>query len=526
MTYKKALISVSDKTGLYEFLQPLTDQGMELVSTGGTAEFLKSKGFKVRDVQDLTGFPEALSGRVKTLHPHVYMPLLAREWNEKDQKTLNQYHLQPFDLVIGGLYPFEDKSAGLEDRELVEWIDVGGPGFLRAAAKNYFSVTVVCDPKDYPKVQKGTDLKTRKQLAGKVFERTSLYDSFIAKTLKDSSDAKKTGASDQLAFTGKALKSSLEEKQLVIKGDFFKRLRYGENPHQKSSWYKAPGEEGLHSSETLQGKTLSYNNLLDFWTALSVVREFKEPCAVAVKHNNPCGVATAKGLPLAVERAIKADPLSVFGGLLAFNRPLDRHSAEKLTGIFIEGLIAPDFSPDALDVLKSKKNLRVLRWPDMLSAPLPSRSIHEIMGGFLVQTRDQTASSWSKDWKLIGAEPSEEQKKDLLFAWKICAHLKSNAIAIVRRGQSLGLGMGQVSRVSAVRLALNQVKELHPSQKRDLVLASDAFFPFPDSIELAGQGGVSWIIQPGGSVQDKKVLKKVLELGLNMVLTGQRHFKH
>lgn len=505
--YKRALVSVSDKTGLEAFLKPLVAQGMKLVSTGGTAEFLKSKDFTVLNVKDQTGFPEVLSGRVKTLHPHIYMSLLARQWQVEDQKTLKQYGLQPFDLVVGNLYPFEEQSLNLKDKELVEWIDVGGPSFLRAAAKNYFSITVVCDPKDYCEVQKGTNLDTRKQLASKVFKRLSDYDSCIAKTLQNSSSENK------------------EEEELVIKKSFFKELRYGENPHQKALWYTG-SKKGLHCAEQIQGKTLSYNNLLDLWTAVSVVRDFEEPCAVAVKHNNPCGVAIAPSIFMAVEKVLKADPLSVFGGLLAFNRTLDKASAEKLTGIFLEGLIAPSFSLEALNVLKSKKNLRVLRWPEMLQVLLPSKSIHEIMGGLLVQTRDQTARAWSKDWTIVGATPSKEQKKELLFAWKVCAHLKSNAISLVRQGQTLGLGMGQVSRVSAVRLALNQVKEFHPLLKQDLILASDAFFPFPDAIQLAGQGGVSWIIQPGGSIQDQKILETVLKLGLNMVLTGQRHFKH
>ena len=504
--YKRALVSVSDKTGLEEFLKPLVQQGMDLVSTGGTGEFLKSKGFKVKDVKDLTAFPEVLSGRVKTLHPHIHIALLARQWVSEDQKVLKQYGLKPFDLVVGHLYPFETKAEGLEDEELVEWIDVGGPSFLRAAAKNYFSITTVCHPEDYSEIQKGTDLKKRKQLAVKVFERLSRYDSIIAQKLKDSS--------------GEEL-----EAEFSLKGAFLKRLRYGENPHQQASWF-IKSEKGLHSAEVLQGKTLSYNNLLDFQTAVLAVRDFKEPCAVAIKHNNPCGAAVGDSISQVVSKALKADPLSIFGGIVALNRPLDKVSAKQLASLFLEGLIAPDFSSSALNVLKDKKNLRVLKWPEMLSISLSSNSIHEIMGGFLVQARDRTVSNWPENWQIIGAEPSKEVKKDLIFAWKLCAHLKSNAIAIVKQGQSLGLGMGQVSRISAVRLALSRVKEFHPAQAKGLILASDAFFPFPDSIELAGQEGVDWIIQPGGSIQDQKVLDKVLELGLNMVLTGQRHFKH
>lgn len=499
-------MSVSDKSGLEEFLSPLVRQGLELVSTGGTAEFLKSKGFKVEEVKDLTTFPEVFSGRVKTLHPHIHMPLLARDWVDSDQKTLRQYGLKPFDLVIGSLYPFETKSVGLEDKELVEWIDVGGPSFLRAAGKNYFSITVVCDTKDYPMVQKGTDLVQRKQLAAKLFDRLSHYDSVIAKSLSEKE--------------GKA-----EKKDFTLKTDFFKKLRYGENPHQSADWFiKSAG--GLHSAEILQGKELSYNNLLDFQTAVLIARDFKEPFAVAVKHNNPCGAALASDIATAVAQAVSADPSSVFGALLAVNRPLDLSSVQKWKGLFLEGIIAPDFSSSALELLKERKNLRVLKWPDMLSAPLPSQSVYEVFGGLLVQKRDQLTSVWPDSWKVVGSSPSEELKKNLLFAWKLCAHLKSNAIAVTKGTRSLGLGMGQVSRISAVRLALDRLREFHPDQKKDLILASDAFFPFPDSIELAGERGVSWIIQPGGSIRDEQVLEKARQLKIQMVLTGQRHFRH
>ena len=583
--YKKALVSVWDKTGLEAFLRPLTNQGLKLVSTGGTAQFLRSKAFQVTDIQDLTAFPEVLEGRVKTLHPHIYMPLLARSWAYQDQKLLNQYGLTPFDLVVGNLYPFEAKEKGLKEKERAEWIDVGGPSFLRAAAKNYFSVTVICDPEDYPLAQKGADLQKRKQLAVKVFERLSQYDSIIAQSLKshDQSLGKKEAelqkkggflsnknqtpskindsfksinnknqppskindsfesADNQNQAPSKAgasfesagqttslfldLKQSGAKKEFSFKGRFFKKLRYGENPHQPALWLTSEAE-GLHLAQKIQGKALSYNNLLDLWTAVSAVRDFKEPCAVAVKHNNPCGVAVANQLSLAVEKALKADPLSVFGGLLAFNRLLDRASAKKLAHLFLEALIAPDFSPSALEILKDKKNLRILKWPEMLSYSPPLNSVCEIAGGFLIQKRDRARLCWTKDWKIIGDKPSEEMKNHLLFAWKVCSHLKSNAIAVTKKGQTLGLGTGQTSRVFAVKSALDRAKEFHPSEKKDLILASEAFFPFSDSIELAHKGGVSWIIQPGGSIKDEKVIKKALELGLSMVLTGERHFKH
>ncbi len=528
--YKRALISVSDKRGLEGFLKPLVKQGLSLVSTGGTGEFLKSKGFKVVDVKDITGFPEVLSGRVKTLHPHIHIALLARQWVLNDKEILKQYGLEPFDLVVGNLYPFEQQEEHLNGKELVEWIDVGGPSFLRASAKNYFSITTVCDPEDYSKIQNGADLKQRQQLAVKVFETLSHYDSCIAKRLKEQSEGNvsHTRLNKQIGKDVNHPKKQSEEnikQDFFLEGKFFKKLRYGENPHQEASWHSGMAT-GLHEAEQLQGKTLSYNNILDFYSALLVVRDFDAPCAVAVKHNNPCGVAIANQISSAVERALKADPLSVFGALLAFNRPVDKLAAEQLNDVFLEGLIAPDFSPEALKILSKKKNLRIIKWPEMLSFELSLNSVRETIGGFLIQTRDQVAKNWSQDWKIVGSSPSEDVKKDLIFAWKVCAHLKSNAIAIVQKGQSLGLGMGQVSRVDAVQLALDRVKRLHPLKKKDMILASDAFFPFADSIELAARGGISWIIQPGGSIRDDQILEKTLKLGLNMILTGQRHFKH
>ena len=521
--YKKALISVSDKTGLADFLTPLVPKGLKIVSTGGTGEFLKSKGFKVQDVKDLSSFPPVLGGRVKTLHPHIYIPLLAREWLDEDQKVLKQYKLTPFDLVIVNLYPFEKKALGLEDKELVEWIDIGGPSLLRAAAKNYFSITTLCDPGDFSQVQNGTNLKKRKQLAVKVFQRLSQYNLAIANSLNEGQILKPAPLNPNTPLSKIQKENS---KEFVVKARFFKKLRYGENPHQEALWLKTGLKGGLDSAQILQGKALSYNNILDFVTAILTVREFEEPCAVAVKHNNPCGAALADSLPLAVKKALKADPLSVFGGLLAFNRPLDFSSARIMKDVFLEGLIAPDFSSQALNVLKGKKNLRILKWPEMLSHPLPSNSIHEIIGGFLIQTRDKAQKTFLKSWKIVGTPPPKSILSDLIFAWKLCAHLKSNAITIVKKGQSLGLGMGQVSRVSAVRLALNRASEFHPNEKKGLILASDAFFPFPDSIELAAQGGVSWIIQPGGSIKDEQIIQKALACGINMILTGQRHFKH
>ena len=521
--YKKALISVSDKTGLEEFLKPLVKQGLKLVSTGGTAQFLKSKSFEVQEVKNLTSFPEVMGGRVKTLHPFIFIPLLARKGEKEDQEIIENYNLTLFDLLIVNLYPFETKSTQLPDKEKVEWIDVGGPSLLRAGAKNYFRITTICDPKDYPLAQKRADLKTRKQLAIKVFQRLSQYDSVIAKGLEEET-TRTNNLNKEKKPTEINTESELNEN-FILKGSFFKNLRYGENPHQKANWFKTD-ESGLHSAKIIQGKELSYNNILDFETAIQVVRDFEEPCAVAVKHNNPCGVAIGDKISTSLQKALKADPLSVFGGLLAFNQTVDENCAQQLSSLFLEGLIAPDFTKSALAILSAKKNLRILKWSKMLSQTSKQNSFREITGGLLVQNKDSVSQAWSNKWQNLGEAPSPDIKKDILFAWKICSHLKSNAIAIVKNGQSLGLGMGQVNRVDSVHLALNRKDKFHPLEKKDLILASDAFFPFPDSIKLAFKGGIRWIIQPGGSIKDKEILDKCSKLQLNMTLTGQRHFKH
>ena len=378
--YKRALVSVFDKSGLEGFLRPLANHGLEIFSTGGTSLFLKSKGFQVTDVEALTSFPELLSGRVKTLHPHIYMALLARHWEKSDQKALEQRGIRPFDLLVGNLYPFEKEEAGREDRELAEWIDVGGPGFLRAGAKNYFSVTVVCDPEDYKEVQKGTNLQQRKKLAVKVFKRLSQYDQFIAKRLNGEVVAgshfrRQDGFFKDVYQKAKGFRSDFTRKShfskgiyqkaknfrsdFVRKGRFFKELSYGENPHQKADWHITE-TRGLHEAEIIQGKALSYNNILDFSAAVLAVRNFSMPCALAVKHNSPCGAGWADSLSVAVKKALQADPLSTFGGIMALNREMDESSAELIEGLFLEGLIAPGFSASALNRAKKKKEFKTL----------------------------------------------------------------------------------------------------------------------------------------------------------------------
>lgn len=506
--FKNALISTSDKSGLLEFIKPLSAKGLRVVSTGGTSKFLRDNNIKVVEVAEQTGFPEVMDGRVRTLHPSIHMPLLARQSVAEDMALLKQNNLEPFDLVIVNLYPFADAlKKGIQGEELIEFIDIGGPSLLRAAAKNMDRIAVVCDPSDYQwiltKAEKGESLSLtdRKRLAGKVFTHTSKYDALIAKTLTDYAP---------------------EAQSLT--GDLVQELRYGENPQQKAWWFKNLGaSHGLHDAKILHGKALSYNNLLDLEASIRSLRDFKNPTAVAVKHNNPCGIGTAGAIEVAVDRALAADPVSVFGGIIAINREVNELAAEKLSKIFLECVVAPSFSAAALTLLQKKKDLRLLSWSEMLKKT-NEPEFRTIAGGYLLQNQDQTAD-WQATWEVIGDSPSESIRLDLEMAWKTCAHLKSNAIALASDGTTVGLGMGQVNRVDAVQQAILRMKHHHPNVK-NVVLASDAFFPFPDSIEAIADAGIKWVIQPGGSIRDEAVIAKAKELGVNMVLTRSRHFRH
>jgi phosphoribosylaminoimidazolecarboxamide formyltransferase / IMP cyclohydrolase len=446
-----------------------------------------------------------MDGRVKTLHPRVHMAILSRKDNAEDAALLKKEGLDPFDLIIVNLYPFEEaRTKNLPDHELIEFIDIGGPSLLRAAAKNHDRLAVVCEPEDYAWIagKKELNLADRRRLAARVFRHTSRYDDLIAKTL-----------------------TTPEENQHdSLVGRRVAELRYGENPHQKANWYRLPEEKGgLHQAKILHGKPLSYNNILDLDAAIGTVRELKEPAAVAVKHGNPCGVGTDKTISGAVLRSIQSDPVSVFGGIIALNRPVDLQAAEEMAKIFLECIIAPEFSPEALARLQKKKDLRLLEWPEMLSTP-DGYQFRSVNGGFLVQSPDQL-SQWSDTWKIIGENPSESIRRDMLLAWAVCARLKSNAIAIVSDGRTVGLGMGQVNRVDAVEHAIGRMHKHHPEAKNP-VLASDAFFPFADSIEIAAKAGIHWVIQPGGSIRDEEVFARAKELGTNLVITGVRHFRH
>lgn len=503
--FRNALVSVSDKKGLVEFLKPHVERGLRVVSTGGTLKHLKENGIPAIDISQQTGFPEVMDGRVKTLHPRVHMALLSRDGVVQDQNLLAKEGLSPFDLLIVNLYPFEEARAkGATGDELIEFIDIGGPSMLRSAAKNHARLTVICDPKDYEWVDsKGgpLTLEDRRWLAAKVFSHTSSYDDLISRSL--SSEAPATNN---------------------LTGRLVSELRYGENPQQKAAWFRDPmARSGLHDAQIVHGKALSYNNLLDLDAACAAVTEFRIPTAVSVKHNNPCGVGTGPDIRTAVRRSVAADPVSVFGGIIALNRDVDFETAEAMASIFLECVIAPGFTRDALERLKIKKDLRILVWPG-LAEHQPVRQFKTIAGGYLVQSADRT-SDWSDSWKVIGKPLSTELKVDLLLAWKVCAHLRSNAIAIASEGATVGLGMGQVNRVDAVEHAIARLKKHHPNAQSP-VLASDAFFPFSDSMEKVADAGIRWVIQPGGSIRDEEVLSRAQALGITTVLTGTRHFRH
>lgn len=497
--FKRALVSVSDKSGLCDFLKPYYKRGMKIVSSGGTAEFLRNNGFEVEDVSQQTNFPEVMGGRVKTLHPYIHMPILYR--GDIDKPLLNQYQIEPFDLLVVNLYPFAQAlEKGIQGDELIEFIDIGGPSLLRGAAKNFKNICVICDKEDYSLVAGKTELtiEDKKALAGKVFSLTSQYDAMIAKNLGS-------------------------EHSFFLEGTLQEKLRYGENPQQEAYWYKIPDQSGWQNAEIIQGKSLSYNNLLDLDAAKKTLELFEGPAAVAVKHNNPCGVGLAADAQSALQLCLSADPVSVFGGIIALNQKVDSNVAKMMSEIFLECIVAPDFEESALQIFAKKKNLRILKWAEVFSRNKQSE-VKTIAGGFLVQDSD-TVESFNSHWKVYGQSPTPPEIGAINLAWKTVACLKSNAIAISNEKQTLGLGMGQVNRVDAVELALKRAKKLH-GEIKNFVLASDAFFPFSDSVEIACEYGVKWIVQPGGSIKDEEVLMTAQKNKINMIITGKRHFRH
>lgn len=520
--FKNALVSVSNKKGLDSFLRTFSNGGLRIVSSGGTAKYLREKGFKVIKVSEQTLFPEVMNGRVKTLHPFIHIPLLQRTEVDEDQEILRKYDLQAFDLVVVNLYPFKQGLAKrLELEELIELIDIGGPTLLRAAAKNFKNVTVVCDPGDYSRIgKKGkTNLRERQELAAKVFHHIQDYDRSIADYLTSISH-KSPVAGDRDEY-----RVNNENSPFKVHGQLHKILRYGENPQQTARWYQYQSH-GLHRAEIIQGKELSYNNLLDLESAIQSLKLFKDkPTVVSVKHNNPCGVGEGESIQEAIDFSLSADPVSVFGGIVAMNRGINSYCARQLIRIFLEAVVAPGIDNEASEILKEKKNLRVLIWKDLLKSGLYEEpQFRSLEGGFLTQTEDQVSDSVS-GWETVSGELDKQDKKGLSFAWRVCASLKSNAIAVTSTNRSLGLGMGQVNRVDAVKQAFERVSQFHPHEK-PFYLASDAFFPFPDSVELAARNGVKAIVQPGGSVKDDEVIAKARELCISMAFTGQRHFRH
>lgn len=513
MAKKRALISVSDKTGIDAFAAELVKLGFEIISTGGTKTLLENKGIPVTGISAVTGFPEILDGRVKTLHPAVHSGLLSVRDNAEHRKQMQELNLDYIDLVAVNLYPFQQtiSKPDVAYEEAIENIDIGGPSMLRSAAKNHAFVTVIVDAADYDlvleelKANGDTTLETRKKLAAKTFRHTAAYDALIAEYLST------------------RLGETLPER-ITVTYEKVQELRYGENPHQAAAFYKKPlaGAGSLANAEQLHGKELSYNNINDANAAINILREFTdEPAAVAVKHMNPCGVGVGKDIFEAYTKAYEADPTSIFGGIVALNRPVDKELAAKLHEIFLEIVIAPDFTPEAIETLTyKKKNIRLLKMPFV---PAQDKFlVTSVEGGMLYQEAD-TKQITAADLKVVtDRAPTEEEIKQLLFAWKVVKHVKSNAIALASGNMTIGIGAGQMNRVGSARIALEQAGE----KAKGAVLASDAFFPMSDTVELAAKYGISAIIQPGGSIKDEDSIRVANEHGIAMVFTGVRHFKH
>lgn len=503
----KALLSVSDKTNIAELARGLAQLGWEILSTGGTAKFLREQNISVTPIESVTGFPEILSGRVKTLHPKIFGGILALRDDPRHQNDLKAQAISKIDLVCVNFYPFIEaaKKPSLGEAELLEEIDIGGPSLVRAAAKNFQHVIVLTDPADYPAVldelrQGGPSEATRRQLALKAFAKVAELDIAIHQTLQR--------------------RWALQDGKLFLAYTQAQELRYGENPHQKASLYRNTLTPGLSAQiEVLWGKELSYNNWLDTESALALLSELAPPACVIIKHNNPCGVARGRTLLEAYERALECDPLSAFGGIVALNQPVDKKLAERLNEIFLEIVVAPDFAPDAMPLLQQKKDRRLLRCSGL---SFPKQALRFLSGDLLVQDADSVVIQESTWQVLDTVELSERERRDLLFAFTVCKHVKSNAIIVAKDEATLGIGAGQTNRVGSARIALMQAGE----KARGAVLASDGFFPFPDTVELAAQYGIAAIIQPGGSVRDEEAFNTARTHKIKMALTGVRHFRH
>ncbi|SFI69332.1 MULTISPECIES: bifunctional phosphoribosylaminoimidazolecarboxamide formyltransferase/IMP cyclohydrolase [Microbacterium] len=516
---RRALISVSDKSELLALGQALAGAGVEIVSTGGSAALLREAGLTVKDVAEITGFPESLGGRVKTLHPHVHAGLLADLRLEDHEDQLSELGILPFELVVVNLYPFvETVASGAEGDAVVEQIDIGGPAMVRASAKNYANVAVVVSPESYPAIieavgQGGTTLAQRRELAARAFAHTAAYDRAVATWFAD----------ETLAEEGDL------PQHLTIKAERLSTLRYGENAHQRAAIYTRTGGHGIAQATQLQGKEMSYNNYVDADAALRAAFDLVLPAVAIIKHANPCGIAvTAPNAldPIASAhlRAHECDPVSAFGGVIAANRTVTLKMAENLRDIFTEVIVAPDFEPEALELFKLKKNLRVLRLPaDWRQEPMDVRLVS---GGLLLQDADRfpdEIGATAKDWQLVtGERPSDEEMTNLIFAWKACRAVKSNAIVLAKNSATVGIGMGQVNRVDSCRLAVERAGD----RAAGSVAASDAFFPFADGPQVLLDAGVTAIVQPGGSVRDQEVIDAAREANVTMFFTGERHFFH
>jgi phosphoribosylaminoimidazolecarboxamide formyltransferase / IMP cyclohydrolase len=523
MTVERALISVFDKTGVLEFAKQLATLRIQILSTGGTAKLLRESGVTVTDVSEFTGWPEMLGGRVKTLHPKVHGGLLFRRKLAEDQKQAKEHGIAPIDLVVVNLYPFEATAAkaGLTAEELMENIDIGGPTMLRSAAKNWESVTVVTDPADYARVASEleknheTSLATRLDLARKVFATTSRYDGKITTELERLSVSSGQPALAPQEILPQRIHLALERQH---------PLRYGENPHQAAALYVLAGKppSGLAAARQLQGKELSYNNLVDLEAARSLAAEFQKPAAVIIKHNNPCGTAEQDTLRSAYLKALASDPVSAFGGVLAFNREVDAATAEEVAKLFVECIAAPAFDARAKEILGAKKNLRLLELPKGGLDPERELQLKRVLGGMLIQQSDLGELNPAELKVATKRVPTAEELATLKFAWKVAKHVKSNAIIFAKDGATLGVGAGQMSRVDSVKIAVMKAQ----SSLQGSVVASDAFFPFPDGVEEAAKAGAVAVIQPGGSVRDNDVIAAADRLGMAMLFTGMRHFLH
>lgn len=516
---KRAIVSVSDKSGVASFAKGLAGMGVEILSTGGTAKTLREHGVAVKDISEYTGFPEMLDGRVKTLHPKVHGGLLGQRSKREHVEKMKEHDILPIDLVAVNLYPFESTIAkeGCTLEEAIENIDIGGPTMIRSAAKNYPDVTVVVDPADYDVVlaelkERGeVSLETNFRLAKKVFQHTARYDGAISNYLGRIEGGKSVDTFPE-TFTFQVKKTQ--------------GLRYGENPHQKAAFYREylSTEPSVSNAVQLQGKELSYNNILDTDSAFETVKEFDEVAAVIIKHNNPCGAAISSvSLLDAYRKARECDPVSAFGGVVGFNRIVDEETAREMAQIFLEVVIAPGFDPKALEILRGRKDLRLLKTPDLSSSySRQGFDLRKVVGGLLVQDRDLGRVPMDQ-WKVVTKrKPTGEEKRAMAFGWKVAKHVKSNAIVLVREDRTIGVGAGQMSRVDSTRLAVMKAQ----SSTKGTVLASDAMFPFRDGVDTGAEAGAVAIIQPGGSIRDDEVIQAADEHNIAMVFTGMRHFRH